>query len=262
VPFAGNFDYARYIIAGSEELSKLATGLDMVELRPILTSMSGVWDLALKDVFTRSVNEPWAQEILLRLQMEEKEKVNTDYWRTNKIPFSWFPNPSKLICNLNRKDTDRQCGLHFYNYFQKPLATYQLPTGEKKSFFPSKEELVSLFEKFGLRTDAERNFVLELAKDKEKKVFDEAKQKEIWGDIKLIPKSRVKSLLEIIYKNSLQDLPNPGVPVTLIYGSSILTPSTMTLKESLLPRSITNLDQSVPDDKIEINRGELFRNKN
>jgi hypothetical protein len=136
-----------------------------------------------------------------------------------------------------------------YDYFTKPLMTVKKNGETVKEFKSSLKDITEIIEKYGLRTDPEINFILNLEDKKSSSKYSEDIQQEIWGSKKLIPQNRVEDLLKIVYKNSLQEQKNPEVPVTLIYGAHKKTLSSLDLDADWHPRTLTNNDKIFPQDK-------------
>lgn len=246
-PFAGSFESIKKVMLSTKEFSLVLTGFEMNDLRPILTSVSGLWDLFVKDVYETQKNQSWAQDLIRRLDAERKNASNPLYWQNDSLPYKWFPNPTDR-CVEDREDKSF-CGLHMYDYFTKPLMTVKKDGKVVREFKSSFPEIVEIIEKYGVRTDPEINFILNLEDKLNSRKYSADIQQEIWGSKKLIPQNRVEDLMKIIYRNKLQDLKNPEVPVTLIYGAHKQTVSSLDLDENWHPRTITNNDKIFPDDK-------------
>ena len=105
-----------------------------------------------------------------------------------------------------------------FDYFRNPTLISKLAT-DKKYYYTSYEDLTDLFTKYSLRTLHELN-----CERGETKYSGGGSCRE-----KLI-KKRIDKLFKMVYKNQLNLLINPEVPVTLIYASHLNTINQLIIK--------------------------------
>eukprot|EP00828_Plagiopyla_frontata_P029936 TRINITY_DN387_c0_g3_i3.p1 TRINITY_DN387_c0_g3~~TRINITY_DN387_c0_g3_i3.p1 ORF type:complete len:754 (-),score=117.63 TRINITY_DN387_c0_g3_i3:61-2322(-) len=208
-------------------------GYPFSDLRNLITGLTSIYDLIPKDIFNSSTQ--WGQEISQRAEQEKNwDPAN------NNISFSWFPSPSNQCYSL--RDNDTSCGFHLYNFFKYPLAYAQNNT----SYMLNNTAITQLLEQYMVRTMEEIDFQKQV---NEGKVSAE-EQEEVWGTKKLIPKDRIQLMMEMIERNGVQQLINPGVQIHHIFGGNYQTQTWYNITGN--PREQTDKGKTADKDVMQV----------
>ena len=99
-PFGGAAETVRLFLGGNKDMiMNKFFGFKFANQRGLIGAAGSGCDLLPKDAFTRFRKEPWMQDLLKRIQMENKIDPNTEEgakaWNSSDVPYPFFPPPTE-----------------------------------------------------------------------------------------------------------------------------------------------------------------------
>jgi len=178
-PFAGTAEAVKRITVGTNQFTEShgkRVGLHTWDLREAMATIPGMFDLLPKNIYgiDQSNPEPW--KVALKNAIERDDYTN----------FPFYPTPEKICFR------QRNCGMHLYDYFVKPI-----------------------WKDCDLNKDYKIEDLQDLLVDLSFPRHPQETKDEM--------RQRIVYLLDHVKKNGIDQLQNPNVPFTLIFGSQVPT---------------------------------------